>query len=143
MKLITCLVLVAASALLAACGGDDESSSEPLTKAEFLTQGNAICAEANKEIGAAIEEIPSEPDEAQLESFTSDTFVPNIQGQLDDLGDLGPPEGDEEKVDAIIGSAQEALDKVEDDPSLLLSNDDPFNESYDLAENYGLEECAG
>jgi len=137
------LALLATVALVGAgCGGDDEEA-EALTKAEFIEQGNAICAEGNKEIEAAAQEFPDEPSESEVETFASDTLVPNIQEQIDGLRDLGPPEGDEDTVEEITSSAQEALDQVDEDPQLLLSSDDPFNEANDLAEEYGLEECAG
>jgi hypothetical protein len=48
-------------------------------------------------------------------------------------------------VDAFLSDAQDALDQVEDDPSLLAAsdNDGPFAEVNDEATALGLDECAG
>jgi hypothetical protein len=145
MRRTICALLAVAMLALAGCGGDDEGSGsgEPLTKAEFLEQGNAVCAEGNEAIEAAGADLNQNSPPEEIEAFASETLVPEIQGQIDGLRDLSPPEGDEDQVEAIIDAAQEANDQLEEDPSLVTSNEDPFNEANDLASEYGLEECAG
>ena len=134
--------------LLGACGGSDEpeseseSAAEPLSKTEFTTEANAICAEGNAEIASAASSISDEPSDEEIEEFAVDVFVPNVQGQHDDIAALGVPTGDEEDVEAILASFQDGIDAVDEDPQALLIDDDPFNEFYDLAEGYGLTECA-
>ena len=143
-KMFFALLAVALLALIG-CGGDDEGSGsgEPLTKAEFLEQGNAVCAEGNEAIDDAAADLSQNSPQEEIEAFASETLVPEVQEQIDGLSELSPPEGDEAKVEAIIEAAQEANDQVEEDPSLITSSEDPFNEANDLASEYGLEECAG
>ena len=127
---------------VAGCGGDDEA----LTKAEFVKQGNAICAKGNAELKTKVEELIAggkEPDmEAQI-AFVEEEFLPNVQGQIDDLGELTPPEADEGEVEAIIASAQEAIDKAEEDlEAVAAAEEDPFADANEKAGAYGLSECA-
>jgi len=132
--------LIAAVAL-AACGGDDDPS-----KTEFIKDANAICKEGDKRINADAEKAFSankRPSKAEVTKFSEDTAIPEIQAQIDDLRDLGAPSGDDEKVSAILDEAQSALDEVEADPTVFLSDTDPFAKANKLAKGYGLTECAG
>ena len=75
--LVVALVAFAAIAMIVAgCGGGGDSTTDSgsLTKAEFLKQGNAVCAKGNKEIEEGFEEFEKEnglqnkqPTEAQLD----------------------------------------------------------------------------
>ena len=128
---------------VAGCGGDD---AEPLTKAEFIKQGNAICAKGNAELETKVKELIAggkEPDmEAQI-AFFEDEILPIVQGQVDDLGELTPPEADEGEVDELIASAQEAVDKAEEDlEAVAAAEEDPFADANEKAGAYGLSECA-
>jgi hypothetical protein len=132
-----CLV---AALVVSACGGEDH-----LSKAEFLKQGNAICAKGNKELSAEGNKVfgAGAPSKAEFEKFVNDTLVPNIQGQIDGLDDLSPPADDEDTVNAIVDSAQQALDKVKADPTIVESqSNDTFAAANKLAKDYGLTECA-
>jgi hypothetical protein len=129
----------------AGCGGDDE---EPLSKAEYIKQGDAICKKAQAEGKKKVEEMfgdlgpNEEPSEEQLTTLVEDVIKPNTQGQLNDLRDLTPPEGDEDTVNAIYDGVEEGLANVEDDPKILLSKDDPFEAPTQKAEDYGFKECS-
>lgn len=138
-------LLLSLSLVAAGCGGDDakdDEKAEPLSKADFTTQANKICADATAELEADAEELGDEPTQEQIEQFATDTLVPNLQDQHDDLADLGAPEGDEDEVEAILDSLQEGIDAVEADPSLITSSDDPLADASDLAGAYGLTDCA-
>ena len=54
-----------------------------------------------------------------------------------------PPPGDEPEVDAIYDAAQDALDRLEANPSLARSADQVFGRASRLAADYGFEDCAG
>jgi hypothetical protein len=121
-----------------------KASSKGLTKAEFLKKGNAICAQGNRKLGAASKKTFSKgrPTTADLKTFASKTLVTNIQGQLDALGKLPPPKGDEAKVKKILATAQKALDKGKADPATLTkSGATPFAKANGLANAYGLKSC--
>ncbi|MEJ7892717.1 MAG: hypothetical protein WKF94_08750 [Solirubrobacteraceae bacterium] len=127
---------------VAGCGGDDKA----LTKAEFVKQGNAICAKGNAELETEEEELIADgkaPDREELIAFFEDEVLPNVQGQIDDLAELTPPEADQGEVDELIASAQEAIDKSEGDMEAVVASDEnPFDDADEKAGAYGLAECA-
>ncbi len=129
----------------AGCGGEDE---EPLTKAEYIEQGDAICKKAQEEVEKEVEEMfgdlgaTEEPSEEQLTTLVEDVLKPNTEGQLSELRDLPPPEGDEDTLNGIYDGVDEALAKIEDDPKILLSGDDPFEAPSEKAADYGFKVCS-
>ena len=136
--------------IAAGCGGNDdessstgtESSTTALTKAEFLQKGNAICKAGNQEINQAFNQIQGNPTQAQAEQIVTDSIVPSVQGQIDDIRALGAPAGDEDQVNQILDDAQAANDKTKADPSLAIQeNSDPFAKANQEATAYGLTEC--
>jgi hypothetical protein len=46
----------------------------------------------------------------------NEKLTPLLQGFLDDLGQLTPPEGDEQEVAAIIDAGEQALKEVQANP---------------------------
>jgi hypothetical protein len=151
MKLITVLTAtaaLAAGALLAGCGGggDDNSttaastdtSGQTITKADFLQQGNQICKEANDQLNQQPQPNQNSS-QAEVDDFVTNTVVPNVQNQLDQIKALGAPAGDEDQVNKILGDAQAALDKLKSDPSSI--SGDSFAQANQEANAYGLTEC--
>ena len=139
------LTTLALSAAALGCGGDDE---EPLSKAEFIKQGDAICKKSGDKVDAAAEKQFADlgrgetPSPSEIEAFAEETLVPEVSGQLEDLRELPAPEGDEDRVNEIFDAAEEALGKVEDDPAVLLEQGgDPFESANELASDYGFKEC--
>ena len=143
-----CAIAIAlmAGGAAAGCGGDDEE--EPLSKAEYIKQGDAICKKGNAELQKEADEMfkdlgeNEQPSEEELGPFVEDVIKPNLESQLNDLRDLSPPEGDEDEVKAIYDKLEEGLGKVQDDPALLLSEDDPLQPATDAAGEYGFKECS-
>ena len=139
------IALVAAGAG-AGCGGDDDE--EALSKAEFIEQGDAICkkaaAEGEKEADAMFADLGpnEEPSDEQLTTFVEDVLKPNVEGQLNDLRDLTPPEEDEDTVNAVYEKVETGLAKLEDDPKTILSDEDPLSDANQAAEDYGFKECS-
>jgi hypothetical protein len=136
-------MVTATGLFLVSCGG-----GERLSREEFISQANAICSEGNAKIDAAAEEAfgglgPDErPSDEQLQGFY-DTLVPEIQGQLDAIGGLNPPEDLEADVDNLLQVARSSLDRIKDGgPQVLLSEQDPFAEANQLAADIGLTACA-
>lgn len=133
---------VLAATIAIGCGGSDDDN---LTKAEFLKQGNAICAKGNKEIGQGANDVftsKQRPSQEQLDKFAEDTLIPSVQGQIDDLNDLNPPSELDDQVSTMLDDAQTALDKGKDDPSLLTSDkQDPFTDVNKQANSIGLKAC--
>lgn len=150
--LVVALAAFAAIAMIVAgCGGggDSTTDSSSLTKAEFLKQGNAVCAKGNKEIEEGFQEFEKEnglqnkqPTKAQLTEAIETIVLPAVRDQVEGIEALGAPSGEEAKVEAITDAAGEAAEEGEEDPASLTSEKaDPFAEANELANEYGLVKC--
>jgi hypothetical protein len=108
-------------------------------------QGDQSLNQAGKEFFKSLGLKQGEqPTPEQIQKFATDTAIPSIQVQITAIEALPAPSGDEDQVTAITDSAQEALDKLKADPSLLSDSgaSDPFADVDKLARQYGLDECA-
>lgn len=153
-RFLALIAAVAAVALVAAgCGSSDDSTTDStttLTKAEFLKQGNAICAAGNKEIEEGFEEFAEEknlsqnkePSKAELTEASETILIPAVADQIDELRALGTPEGDEGEVDRLLTNAEEVLEEGEEDPvSLTEAGSGGFTEVNRESREYGLTTC--
>jgi hypothetical protein len=142
---VTLAAAAAAGALIAGCGSSGSSSSTATTaaisKADFVAQANAICEKGNKAQSAAETKLGKNATKAQAEALVTQTFVPNIQGQIDAIKALGAPAGDEATVAKMISLAEADLNKLKADPSQI-SNENLFTNFANVAHPYGLTACA-
>jgi hypothetical protein len=143
-------VLAALAMIVVGCGGSSDSSesTSSLTKAEFVKQGNAICAKGNKEIQEGFEEFEQEvgsqkqPTKAQLTEAIETIVLPGVGKQVEGIKALPAPDGEAAEVEAITDAAEEALEKGEEDPAALTTEKaDPFAKANELANEYGLVKC--
>jgi hypothetical protein len=139
------LGLLAAAAIAGGCGGGGEA--EPLSRAAFVKQGNAICLQAGEERGSALKEAasdgeqdPASSGEAELEEFVTEIALPPIEQMTEELDDLGVPKGDEKQVAAIVGGLERGIAQLEADPSSAMT-DAPFAAANRMAQAYGLAAC--
>lgn len=139
------MVALAVLAALAASGcGDDDG--DPLTKAAFIERGTQICSETSQRIEerarTAFTEQGSIPSAEEVIDFANSTVVPQIDGELDRLEDLEPPEDDVERIDDVIQAGRDGVDEIREDPTILLSTaDDGLARYRELASAYGLQNC--
>jgi hypothetical protein len=144
--------LVALALIVAGCGDSDDSTTDStasLTKAEFVKQGNAVCAAGNKELDEGFEDFAQErklsqdkePSKAEFEEVAEDVLIPGVSKQIQGLRALGTPEGDEGEADRLLTGAEEALEEIEADPSLISEEGDPFADVNKEAREYGLTTC--
>jgi hypothetical protein len=145
---IAVLAGAVALAFLSGCGGGDDE--EALTRAQFIKQGDAVCTEANersaKLYNAFLKENatssgPKKSFEEEGIEVGEKVIVPNAELQAAGLAELPPPEGEEEKVDAIVGAIEAGLTKVKANPSSFYGKSYPFEEANRLMSEYGFEVC--
>ena len=132
--------LLASGLVVASCGDDDDA----LTKSEFIKQADAICKQGNERIDAEAKKIftsGKQPSQAQLNQFATETLIPDVQRQVDDVRALDEPSEDEDQVNAFLDSAQADLDKGEEDPSYLTS-EKSFAKTNKLGQQYGFKVCS-
>jgi hypothetical protein len=149
--LVVAALALATGSIAAGCGGGDDdgdttTTAAALSKEEFLEQGNKICAAGEKQINAKAEKTfgNQEPTQSEVESFATETAIPTLQFEIAGIEALPPPSGDEDQVNAITTAAQEGLDELKADPSLITAEgqDNPFAEANELAKQYGLTACS-
>jgi hypothetical protein len=156
-KLLTIAVSLAALAMLAfaGCGGGGDDTTEStattveattLTKADLISQGDAICGETNAAIGALAASESEVPDQIVR---TSDLYI----GMVESIKRLGEPEEAQGYPEFI--EAAEALAEVEAEAKLASEREDtealgeaatraaPILEEFgSAAGDYGFEECS-
>ena len=116
---------LAALAIAGCGGGGDDSTSTPtttettvaLSKAELISQGDAICAEVNKAVGAA-EIVTAEGGESELATKVSGLYI----GMVESIKGLGAPE-DAAGYPEFIAAADE-LSKTEGEVKLAAERED-------------------
>ncbi|HEX6782933.1 MAG TPA: hypothetical protein VF125_13035 [Solirubrobacterales bacterium] len=142
--------LVVLAAVIAGCGGGEDttdSSTAALSKAQFIKQGDAICKKANEENEAEAEKFAKENGfeletarKIQLEELVEGVLIPSLEQQAEEIGALGAPEGDEERVEAIVVALEDAAGEIEDEPSLAFESK-ALEEPSKLAASYGFQVC--
>jgi hypothetical protein len=144
-----CGVSLALAVMLAAgCGSSSSSSSTaaakpPLTKAQFLAQGNAICTQGNKNLAGPEKALGTSPTDAQFVAFINGPFKSEIQRQIDAIRALRAPSADQATIKRIFDLAQTELDRVTSNPKAVESSSvSPFKEFETAAHAYGLTVCA-
>jgi hypothetical protein len=148
-RIVGCGVSLALGAVLVAgCGSSSSSSSStaatpPLTKAQFLAQGNAICTQGNKNLAGPEKALGASPTEAQVAAFITGPFKTEVQRQITAIRALKAPTADQATVAHIFDLAQSELDHVTSDPKAFISATvSPFKPFSTAAHAYGLTVCA-
>jgi hypothetical protein len=156
-KLLTIVLALAALVALVASGcggGGDETTdttaaaTEPapaLSKAELISQGDAICAEVNSAVGAVSVSGAEVPQQI--------TQVSNLYiGMVESIKSLGTPEDDAGYAE--FAAAAEELSKIEGEAKLATEREDTvalgeaaskaapaLEEFQSVAAEYGFESC--
>jgi hypothetical protein len=155
-KTLTIALALAALAIAGCGGGGDDSTATTapattetaptLSKAELISQGDAICAEVNAAIGAA--------GSAETEAADQATQIPGLYvGMVESIERLGTP--DEGAGYAEFIEAAEGLSEVEGEAKLAAEREDsaaleaagaaavPALESFQTAAGeYGFQDCS-
>lgn len=138
--------VLAVLAIGVGCGGGDDDS---LSKADFVKQADEICArketEKNKDLEAAFSQLGKEGKSGKKaeEELVTGTALPPISEMTEELKDLGAPSGEEDQVDAMIKALEEEIEKIEGDPSSVISGSGGgFDKANRLAKEMGLKACS-
>ncbi len=140
--------IVAMALLFAGCGGGSDSSKS-ISKEEFIAKADAICKQSNERMAAAfgkfLKDNPdlTKPSDPRLQPLVGDVMVPNLKREIEELKELGIPDGDQEKVDAMISALEEGLETAENDPKAVTgtSSDAIFGIASRIGGEYGLKVC--
>lgn len=100
------IALLAAMLAITGCGG---GGNDRLSRPEFVSRADAICAEYEGKLNAL--GTPQNPE--QLADF-ADKALPIARDGREELGELRPPEDLEETYDAWLEQGDRAIEIVED-----------------------------
>jgi hypothetical protein len=140
------LLLLAVGLALAGCGGGD--GGDRLSQAEFVTQADAIC----QEYEAKLDALGQPQNEEQLADF-ADKAIPIARDGRERLGELNPPENQQENYDRWLEQGDRAIEIVEDLRDAAEDGDraelqriaqeaeQADQESNQLADQLGFKEC--
>jgi hypothetical protein len=142
------IIAIALSIWILGCGDSgDSGTSGPLTKTQFLKEGDKICKArleekdsavktALEESGAAEGKQPSKQQQKEL----GESILSSIETLTNEFSELSPPSGDKAAVAGITAKLEAGLKKAEADPVKLLRID-PFSNAAEAARDYGLTTC--
>jgi hypothetical protein len=143
MRAIAAVTCALFALLLTGCGSS--GSTEALTQAQFLKQGNAICRKAEEERGKIISAAgrdfsPNGDVDAQQANILKEA-VATYQQAAGKLEELGAPAGKEKKLEVLVAAMEEAAQRVESDPQTATVSNVPFKDANKLAEELELDAC--
>ena len=130
------------STALAGCGS---SGSDTLTKAEFQTKANKLCADANKDTEAYGKDISEKSTDAEVTEAIDKTVKRN-QELVDAIDGLNEPESISDDVASMLDSVRAGmkdLDKISSVQDLMSfdPNGGNFKDANDEANKLGLDTC--
>jgi hypothetical protein len=145
------LGLVLAAASFAGCGGGDEATtfpegvSRPIAKVEFLREADRICESTNARVQAAGDELVGgrhDPPPAEVRRIVLNIVIPALQTEVDAIGSLGAPAGDEQVVARILDATSDGIAELRADPLSALDGPPPgLRTAGRLASAYGSTTC--
>jgi hypothetical protein len=134
--------------VLVGCGGGDSSSGSSISKEEFIAKADAICKKGTERLQAAIGKVlKNQPNitkvtKGEQEKIVTTEMVPSVSREVMELRALGVPDGDDEKVDAMITALEEGVETAERDPTAVTKSSDAiFGISSRIAGEYGAVGC--
>jgi hypothetical protein len=145
-RIIGAVLAGAALLAMAGCGGGESTSTEPLTKAEFVKQATAICQTIEARSTEAFESASKQGKnflagpKKELTELVATTGLPLYEEIIGELAVLEPPAKEQADWDAIIERYEKALVEAEADPAKQLERDS-FTPVGVAIEKLGIKGC--
>ena len=145
---IAAVAMVIALVVVGCGGGDDSSSGNSISKEEFIAKADAVCKKGTERMQAAIAGVlKNQPNitkvtKGEQEKIVATVMVPSVSREVKELRALGVPDGDDEKVDAMITALEEGVETAERDPAAVTKSSDAiFGIASRIAGEYGAVGC--
>jgi hypothetical protein len=139
------IIAAGAALCLLAVAGCGSSGDETLSKAEFEKQAASICKEAEakrgKIIASLIEKIDPKGDVQAQQAELVTKAMPTYEEAAQQINDLGSPEGQEKKAEALVEAMEDAADKSNADPHTAATSNIFFRKADQLAKEFKLSGC--
>ena len=135
-------VLLVLGAVGSGCG-DSNSAEASLTKEQFVKRAEAICKRAEEEQLRKASNYLKENPQPQEEDFAQTAGLPPLEKEITQIKALKSPIGDETSIRAFGEEFESALEKVREDPKVILAEEaTTFQKANKLAKAYGLDMCS-
>jgi len=128
-------------AVVSACGG---SSYKGLSKADYVSQANAICKKYSGLADAAGNTLGSNPTEQQVVDAVKSKLVPLFSQELAEIRKLKPPKEDRATVKTMLDEQQAAINDVSQNTKQFVEaqGSTALSKKADAsATAYGLTDC--
>jgi hypothetical protein len=148
------LGILTVASILAGCGGGESDEPMQISKREFVEKGSAICLATRRGIRSDFEVyargreagLAGKADELTPEEAAAKVggkiIVPAMKRELEEFRALGMPQGDDDRVKALLSAFEEGVEKAEAHPErAATTGTEAFGKSGKLASEYGLEGC--
>jgi hypothetical protein len=137
-------VFLASLAFITGCGGGGDAANAP-TKTVFVKQANLICSHWQQERSAIFSNFNTQfagqkVSKADKEKGVLELLKP-YEEATQKLSQMTPPNGDEEKLEAIVAAMEAGAKEVQAHPLTVLSSNSTFQNANGLSTAFGLKEC--
>jgi hypothetical protein len=116
------------------------SASVGISKAEYVEKANAICNATNGPLAATALKLASHPSPVEAGHIITGTFIPEIEGQLNQIKALGTPVGGQATIATMDRLLAGDIAKIAKNPAL--AGPAVFHDFAKVAHSYGLAACA-
>jgi hypothetical protein len=159
LKMPLAALAIAMAALAAGCGSDaggagtsssssDAIATSSLSKAQFAKKADGFCKARHKRLATEFTDFSGafeqwNPNGNIYPGLIRKVLLPEIQDEIDAIRALGAPQGDEERVTAILSALEEGIRATEAKQPITTATQvyRSFQRGDDLASEYGLGDC--
>lgn len=122
--------------------GGDGVSATSIPKKEYVKKGDAICANVPNEYNQLLGKLPKKQQENKQITVPK-AAVPPLRTASEKFAELGSPDGDQAKAEAIVAALEAAADGLEKEPNGELGGPkSSFAEFNKLTQELGFKTCS-
>lgn len=131
--------------------GSDESAegdggtavtATSIPKKEYVKKGDAICENVPNEYNKLLGKLPKKQQENKQIAVPK-AAIPPLRSASEEFAELGSPDGDQAKAEAIVAALEAAADGLEKEPNGELSGPkSSFAEFNKLTQELGFKTCS-
>lgn len=124
--------------------GDDGTAvtATSIPKKEYVKKGDAICANVPNEYNKLLGKLPKKQQENK-QIAVPEAAIPPLRTASEEFAELGSPDGDQAKAEAIVAALEAAADGLEKEPNGELGGPrSSFAEFNKLTRELGFKTCS-
>ncbi len=124
--------------------GDDGTAvtATSIPKKEYVKKGDAICANVPNEYNKLLGKLPKKQQENKQIAVPK-AAIPPLRTASEEFAELGSPDGDQAKAEAIVAALEAAADGLEKEPNGELGGPrSSFAEFNKLTRELGFKTCS-